>query len=114
VSLIQILLVNHESVKMSSALINIVTLYTVMYMQNYKKNPNIAESTSLQNVNLAAFILAFWEGPRKLAPRKYNLPYGKTFKSFLPKGVSDLTILHLSQCLTLFLTPFYRVNVCLL
>jgi hypothetical protein len=85
-----------------------------MYMQNYKKNPNIAESTSLQNVNLAAFILAFWEGPRKLAPRKYNLPYGKTFKSFLPKGVSDLTILHLSQCLTLFLTPFYRVNVCLL
>jgi hypothetical protein len=27
--------------------------------------------------------------------------------------VNDLTILHLSRCLTLFITPFYRVNVCL-
>jgi hypothetical protein len=65
VSLIQILLVNHESVKMPSALINIVTLYTVMYIQNYKKNLNIAESTSLQNVNLTEFILVFLEGPLK-------------------------------------------------
>jgi hypothetical protein len=70
VSLIQILLVNHESVKMPWALINIVTLYTVMYndimyIRNYKKNLNIAESTSLQNVNLAEFILAFLEGPLK-------------------------------------------------
>ena len=69
-SLIQNLLVNHESVKMPSAFINIVTLYTVMYndimyIRNYKKNLNIAESTSLQNVNLAEFILAFLEGPRK-------------------------------------------------
>jgi hypothetical protein len=57
-----------------SALINIVTLYTVMYIQNYNKNLNIAESTSLQNVNLAEFILAFLEGPLKYAkistPRK--------------------------------------------
>ena len=30
------------------------------------------------------------------------------------RGVTDFTILHLLQCLTLFLTPFYRVNVCLL
>ena len=52
-SLIQILLVNHESVKMSSALINIVTLYTDMYIRNYKKNLKIAESASLQNVSLA-------------------------------------------------------------
>ena len=66
-SLIQILLVNHESVKMPSGLINIVTLYTFMYIQNYKKNLNIAESTSLQNVNLAEFILAFLEGPLKYA-----------------------------------------------
>jgi hypothetical protein len=29
-------------------------------------------------------------------------------------GISDFTILHLSLCLTLFLTPFYHVNVCLL
>jgi hypothetical protein len=67
VSLIQNLLVNHESVKMPSALINIVTLYTVMYISYgiIKKNLNIAESTSLQNVNLAEFILAFLEGPRK-------------------------------------------------
>ena len=54
-SLIKILLVNHESVKMPSALINTVTLYTVMYtvmyIRNYKKNLNIAESTLLQNVN---------------------------------------------------------------
>ena len=66
-SLIQNLLVNHESVKMPSALINIVTLYTVMYISYgiIKKNLNIAESTSLQNVNLAEFILAFLEGPRK-------------------------------------------------
>jgi hypothetical protein len=74
VGLIQILLVNHESAKMPSALINIVTLYTVMYIQNYTKNLNIAESTSLQNVNLAEFILAFLEGPLKYAknstPRK--------------------------------------------
>ena len=49
--LIKILLVNHESVKMPSALINTVTLYTVMYIRNYKKNLNIAESTLLQNVN---------------------------------------------------------------
>ena len=59
---------------MPSALINIVTLYTVMYIQNYNKNVNIAESTSLQNVNLAEFILAFLEGPLKYAkistPRK--------------------------------------------
>ena len=27
--------------------------------------------------------------------------------------VNDLTILHLSRCLILFITPFYRVNVCL-
>jgi hypothetical protein len=67
VSLIQILLVNHESVKMPSALINIVTLYAVMYIRNYKKNRNIAESTSLQNVNLAEFILVFLEGPLKYA-----------------------------------------------
>ena len=66
-SLIQNLLVNHESVKMPSALINIVTLYTVMYISYgiIKKNLNIAESTSLQNVNLAEFILAFLEGLRK-------------------------------------------------
>jgi hypothetical protein len=31
----------------------------------------------------------------------------------LPKGVSDLTILQLSRCLTLFLAPFYCVNVSL-
>ena len=55
-SLIQILLVNHESVKVTSALINIVTLYTVMYIR-----------TSLQNVNLAEFIVAFLEGPLKYA-----------------------------------------------
>jgi hypothetical protein len=75
VSLIQILLVNHESVKMPSALINIVTLCTVMYIRNYKRHLNIAESTSLQNVNLAEFILAFLEGPlkyAKLAPRENN------------------------------------------
>ena len=75
-SLIQILLVNHESVKMPSALINIVTLYTVMYIYFFiipyiygliKKNLNIAESTSLQNVNLAEFILAFLEGLLKYA-----------------------------------------------
>jgi hypothetical protein len=30
------------------------------------------------------------------------------------EGVTDFTILHLLRCLTLFLTPFYRVNVCLL
>ena len=71
-SLIQILLANHQSVKMSSALINIVTLYTVMYIRNYKKNLNIAESTSLQNVNLAEFILVFLEGPLKYA--KMNTP----------------------------------------
>ena len=64
-SLIQILLVNHESVKMPSALINIVTLYTVMYIRNYEKNLNIAESTLLQNVNLTEFILALLEGPLK-------------------------------------------------
>ena len=29
-------------------------------------------------------------------------------------GVIDFTILHLLRCLTLFLTPFYRVNICLL
>ena len=61
---------------MPSSLINIVTLYTVMYndimyIRNYKKNLNIAESTSLQNVNLA-----FLEGTRKLAPRENNPPYG--------------------------------------
>jgi hypothetical protein len=67
VSLIQILLVNHESVKMPSALINIVTLYTVMYIRNYEKNLNIAESTLLQNVNLTEFILALLEGPLKYA-----------------------------------------------
>ena len=66
-SLIQILLVNHESVKMPSALINIVTLYTVMYIRNYEKNLNIAESTSLQNVNLTEFILVLLEGPLKYA-----------------------------------------------
>ena len=66
-SLIHILLVNHESVKMSSALINIVTLYTVMYIRNYEKNLNIAESTLLQNVNLTEFILALLEGPLKYA-----------------------------------------------
>ena len=66
-SLIQILLVNHESVKMPSALINIVTLYTVMYIRNYGKNLNIAESTSLQNVNLTEFILVLLEGPLKYA-----------------------------------------------
>ena len=80
-SLIQILLVNHEREKMPSSLINIVTLYTVMYndimyIRNYKKNLNIAESTSLQNVNLAEFNLAFLEGMRKLAPRENNPPYG--------------------------------------
>jgi hypothetical protein len=32
----------------------------------------------------------------------------------LGEGVSDLTILHLSWCLAFCLTPFYRVNVCLL
>jgi hypothetical protein len=74
VSLIQILLVNHESVKMPSALINIVTLCTVMYIRNYKRHLNIAESTSLQNVNLAEFILAFLEGPLKYA--KITPPYG--------------------------------------
>ena len=41
-----------------------------------KKHLNIAESTSLQNVNLAEFILAFLEGTRKLAPRENNPPYG--------------------------------------
>jgi len=25
---------------------------------------------------------------------------------------NDLTILHLSRCFTLFLTPFYRANIC--
>ena len=74
-SLIQILLANHESVKMPSALINIVTL-SYVYIRNNKKNLNIAESTSLQNVNLAEFNLAFLEGTRKLAPRENNLPYG--------------------------------------
>ena len=64
-SLIQILLVNHESVKMPSTLINTVTLYTVMYIRNYETNLNIAESTSLQNVNLTEFILALLEGPLK-------------------------------------------------
>jgi hypothetical protein len=29
-------------------------------------------------------------------------------------NLQDLTILYLSWCLTLFLTPFYHVNVCLL
>ncbi len=38
-----------------------------MYIQNYKKNLNIAESTSFQNVNLAEFILAFLEEPLKYA-----------------------------------------------
>jgi hypothetical protein len=28
----------------------------------------------------------------------------------LPVGVTDLIILYLSRCLTLVLTPFYRVN----
>jgi hypothetical protein len=32
----------------------------------------------------------------------------------LPKGIFDFTMLQLSLCLTLFLIPFYRVNVCLL
>ena len=32
----------------------------------------------------------------------------------LLEGVTDFIILHLLRCLTLFLTPFYRVNVCLL
>jgi hypothetical protein len=45
----------------NTALINIVTLYAVMYIRNYKKNLNIAESTSLQNVNLAEFIWCFWK-----------------------------------------------------
>jgi hypothetical protein len=45
-----------ERLSTAWALINIVTLYTVMYndimyIRNYKKNLNIAESTSLQNVN---------------------------------------------------------------
>jgi hypothetical protein len=31
----------------------------------------------------------------------------------LPKGIFDFTMLQLSLCLTLFLIPFYRVNVCL-
>ena len=61
---------------MPSALINIVTLYTVMYIYGIiKKNLNIAESTSLQNVNLAEFILAFLEGPLKLALCENNPPY---------------------------------------
>ena len=67
---------------MPSALINIVTLYTVMYndimyIRNYKKNLNIAESTSLQNVNLVEFILAFLEGPLKYA-KISTPPYGTT------------------------------------
>jgi len=32
----------------------------------------------------------------------------------LLESVSDFTILSLSRCLTLFLTSFYRVNICLL
>ena len=47
-----------------------------MYIRNYNKNLNIAESTSLQNVTLAVFILAFLEGPLRYA--KISTPVCET------------------------------------
>jgi hypothetical protein len=44
----------------------------------------------------------------------FRLDFGTVFFFFIPFCVTDFTILHLLRCLTLFLTPFNRVHVCLL
>jgi hypothetical protein len=57
-------------------------------------------------INKTKILLKYFFGARGvqfLEKRRENV-------QILPESVSNFTILHLSQCLTLFLTPFYSVN----